>query len=146
MTGSGFEKTFFKEVLTLKAGKELGIEVYYNGDRELTEFKICCYKTTGNSWSYIGMYTPDFLLVKRKNDEIHKVVIVETKGSIYANDPTFQDKRRFIETFFKEQNNQAYGYKRFEYLYLEDTLSERDRLNKAYNTMTAFFKEDISNA
>ena len=39
------------------------------------------------------MYTPDFLVVKRKDGEIHKAIIVETKGAIYANDPTFKDKR-----------------------------------------------------
>jgi hypothetical protein len=146
MTGSGFEKTFIKEVPTLEAGKELGIEVYYNGDRSLTEFKICCYRFAGNAWSYIGKYTPDFLLIKRKNEEINKVVIVETKGRIYANDPTFQDKRKFMETFFIERNNQAYGYSRFDYLYLEDTLSERERIIKTHNKITEFFKEDNINA
>ena len=51
------------------------------------------------------MYTPDFLIIKRKDGKIHKAIIAETKGEIYANDPSFKDKRNFMETeiFKKEQ-------------------------------------------
>lgn len=43
-TDSEFEQTFLKEVLTLPEIENLDLEVYYNGDRAMTEFKIKCYK------------------------------------------------------------------------------------------------------
>ena len=57
----------------------------------MTEFKIKCYKKTSGKWNYIGIYTPDFLIIKRKDGVIHKVIVVETKGQIYAKDPVFKD-------------------------------------------------------
>ena len=77
----------------------LDLEVYYNGDRAMTEFKIKCYKNNNGKWSYVGIYTPDFLIIKRKEGKIHKAIIVETKGDIYKNEPTFKDKRTFMETY-----------------------------------------------
>lgn len=140
-TDSDFEQTFLKEVLTLKEIESLGLEVYYNGDRAMTEFKIKCYKHSKNKWQYIGMYTPDFLIIKRRDGKIHKAIIVETKGKIYSNDPTFKDKRSFMETEFTKQNNDKYGYDRFEYLYLEDTMSESDRIKLTHKKICDFFKE-----
>lgn len=140
-TDSNFEQTFLKEVLTLKEVEFLDLEVYYNGDRAMTEFKVKCYKHSANKWQYIGMYTPDFLIIKRKSGKIHKAIIVETKGKIYANDPTFKDKRSFMETEFTKQNNNKYGYDRFDYLYLEDTMSENDRIKLTHNKMCEFFEE-----
>ncbi len=139
---SGFERTFLDEILKLDVVKTEGIEIYYNGDRALTEFKIKCYKQNGAKWSYIGMYTPDFLVIKRKDKKIYKAVIVETKGRIYANDPSFKDKRTFMETAFTEKNNEKFGYDRFEYLYLEDNLSENDRIMTTAKTIEKFFKEN----
>ena len=140
-TDSGFEQTFLKEVLSFDEIENLGLEVYYNGDRAMTEFKIKCYNKNGNKWSYVGIYTPDFLIIKRKDGKIHKIIIVETKGEIYANDPTFKDKKTFMETEFSKQNNSAYGYERFDYLYLEDSLSEKDRLKLIHDKICEFFKE-----
>ena len=82
-------KHFLREVLSFDIIEELGLEVYYNGDRAMTEFKIKCYKKTSGKWNYIGIYTPDFLIIKRKDGVIHKVIVVETKGQIYAKDPAF---------------------------------------------------------
>lgn len=141
-TDSGFEQTFLKETLSFDEIENLGLEVYYNGDRVMTEFKIKCYKKNGSKWSYIGIYTPDFLIIKRKDGKIHKIIIVETKGEIYAKDPTFRDKKTFMETEFSKQNNAAYGYGRFDYLYLEDTLSENDRMTITHNKICEFFKEE----
>lgn len=141
-TDSGFEQTFLKEVLSFDVIETLGLEVYYNGDRAMTEFKIKCYKRIGDKWNYIGIYTPDFLIIKRKDKVIHKVIIVETKGQIYAMDPAFKDKKKFMEIEFAKQNNTAYGYERFDYLYLEDTLSEKKRLILTYQKICEFFKED----
>lgn len=142
-TDSGFEQTFLKEVLSLDEIEDLGLEVYYNGDRAMTEFKIKCYKKNGSKWSYVGIYTPDFLIIKRKDGKIHKIIVVETKGEIYAKDPTFKDKKTFMETEFSKQNNTAYGYERFDYLYLEDTLPEKDRLILTRRKICEFFKEEL---
>lgn len=140
-TDSGFEQTFLKEVLSFDEIEQLGLEVYYNGDRAMTEFKIKCYKQNAGKWSYVGIYTPDFLIIKRKDGKIHKAIIVETKGKIYANDPSFKDKRSFMETEFSKQNNAAFGYERFEYLCLEDTRPEKDRLILTNQKICVFFKE-----
>lgn len=140
-TDSSFEQTFLKELLGLNDIVSLGLEVYYNGDRSMTEFKIKCYKNAKGKWSYIGLYTPDFLIIKRKEGKIHKAIIVETKGDIYKNDPAFKDKRTFMETEFAKKNNEAFGYQRFDYLYLEDTLSEKDRIIKTHSKILGFFKE-----
>ena len=125
--------------MSLDVIEKLGLEVYYNGDKVLTEFKIRCYKKNGSKWSYIGKYTPDFLIIQRKDGAIHKAIITETKGEIYANDPTFMEKRNFMETEFKSKNNTVFGYERFDYLYLEDTMSESDRVATTYNRIKEFF-------
>ena len=140
-TDSTFEQTFLDQVLAMAEVENLDLEVYYNGDRAMTEFKIKCYKGDAGAWRYVGMYTPDFLIVKRKNGKIHKAVIVETKGAIYANDPTFKDKRSFMEREFTRQNNKAFGYERFEYLYLEDSFPEAERIRLTHEKICAFFKE-----
>lgn len=140
-TDSDFEQTFLREVLTFEQIERLGLEVYYNGDSSLTEFRIECYKHHTYGWSYVGIYTPDFLILQRKNDRIHKVLIVETKGAIYANEPAFLDRKAFTEGEFLRQNNQKFGYERFEYLYLEDSLSENERLTMTQRKICAFFEE-----
>lgn len=140
-TDSDFEKTFLSEILTFEQIEKLGLEVYYNGDNSLTEFKIKCYKRHAYGWSYVGMYTPDFLILQRQDGHIHKVLIVETKGAIYANEPSFLDRKAFTEGEFLRQNNQKFGYERFEYLYLEDSLPEHERLTKTQKKICAFFEE-----
>lgn len=140
-TDSAFEQTFLTEVLTFTQISSLNLEVYYNGDRAMTEFKIKCYKSVGDKLKYIGIYTPDFLIIQRKNGKIYKAIIVETKGEIYANDPVFKDKRSFVESEFLHQNNSKFGYERFDYLYLEDTLPEHDRIIKTQEKICEFFVE-----
>jgi hypothetical protein len=51
-----------------------------------------------------------------------------------------------METQFTKQNNDAFGYDRFEYLYLEDTLPEKERIVRTHNAITSFFKEEDANA
>lgn len=140
-TDSPFEQDFLNEVLTFPEVEGLGLEVYYNGDRALTEFKIKCYRRSGSRLEYVGLYTPDFLILQRKDGVIHKVLIAETKGKIYASDPKFKDKRTFMETEFLRQNNAAFGYERFEYLYLEDSMPERERLALTHKKICEFFEE-----
>ncbi len=140
-TGSGFEEIFLKEVLALTSGT--GLEVYYNGDRALTDFKIRCYKRAGANWRYIGVYTPDFLIIQRKGAAIYKAVIVETKGEGFAEN--FAEKRDFMYEF-KNLNNSLFGYERFEFLYLEDILPENARIELTNSAIKEFFGEEIRHA
>ena len=140
-TDSSFEQKFLEEVLAFDEIERLGLEVYYNGDRAMTEFKIKCYKRICSGWRYVGMYTPDFLIIQRRDGKIHKAIVTETKGQIYANDSTFKDKRAFMEAEFSKYNNKAFGYERFDYLYLEDTLSEPERIQITHEKICNFFKE-----
>lgn len=138
-TDSSFEQTFMTEVLSFAELESLGLEVYYNGDRALTEFKIKCYKQSGAKWTYIGMYTPDFLIIKRKDGKIHKAIIVETKGEGF--EAKFADKKTFMESAFLQKNNEKFGYARFDFLYLPDTLTDSERMNRTHNKICEFFGE-----
>lgn len=120
--------------------KEKNLEVYFNGDDTLTEFKIDCYKQTGQEWRYIGKYVPDFLLISRTPEkEIHKIIIIETKGEGFA--AKFSDKRRFIETEFIRKNNEKFGYPRFSFLYLEDTSSQEELQRQTITAIKQFFND-----
>lgn len=143
---SSFEQTYLQEVLSLEDIEKYGLEVYYNGDRTMTEFKIKCYKSVSGKWQYIGIYTPDFLILQRKDNAIHKAVIVETKGEIYANEPRFKEKRTFMQEYFTGMNNKKYGYERFDYLYLEDTLPVSERVLVTHQAISNFFEEVTGNA
>lgn len=135
---SPFERTFLKEILPVINGKNL--EVYFNGDDNLTEFRIKCFKRSGTHWSYLGYYFPDFLLIRRNaQSEIHQIAIIETKGEGFA--AKFADKRKFMETEFVKKNNEKFGYNRFEFLYLEDTLTKEHRQKKTLHTIQSFFTE-----
>ena len=141
---SAFESVFLNEVLTLQCIHEHHLEVYYNGDGQFTEFRIDCFKKNAHGqWKFIGRYTPDFLIVKRQDDKIHKVLIVETKGALYAQDEAFKDRRAFVEGQFLRQNEEKFGYRRFDYLYLEDSLSESERINKTNDIINKFFNKTI---
>lgn len=140
-TDSGFERRFLKEVPGMTDLERLGLEAYYNGDDNLTEFKIRCFKRQNERWRYIGTYTPDFLILQRRDGAIDKAMIVETKGQLYAHDPAFQEKRRFTETEFLRMNNAQSGVPKFDYLYLEDSMSEDERILTVHKKMLSFFKE-----
>lgn len=142
-TDSTFEQEYLDELVKLSCVKELGLEVYYNGDRALTEFKIKCYKLVGKAWRYIGLYTPDFLVVKRKDGKIYKAIIVETKGQGYAENQAFKDRREFVQTVFTAENNKAYGYPRFDYLYIEDSMESAERIKTSIAAIEKFFKEEV---
>lgn len=138
-TDSAFEQVFLKEILSFDIVREYKLEVYYNGDKFLSDFRIQCYKKINGKSEYIGLYTPDFLILQRKDGKIDKIVIVETKGSIYAAKSEFLDKRNFVETRFVHFNNQIFKYGKFDYLYLEDSLSVNERINKTMKKLKDFF-------
>ena len=135
---SRLERDFLsEEIIPLITGKPL--EVYFNGDDTLTEFKINCYTKVGNSWRYIGRYVPDFLVLSRNADEqIDKVIIIETKGEGFA--AKFKDRKDFMESEWVKKNNEKFGYQRFDFLYLEDTLTAEQRREKTLAAIKDFFK------
>ena len=135
---SRFEIEYFADSI-LPIIKDKNLEVYFNGDDTLTEFKIDCYKQKGNSWQYIGKYVPDFLLMSRDaNNEIHKVIIIETKGEGFAT--KFAERKSFMKTFV-QRNNERFGYDRFDFLYLEDTISKEERERQTLQAINNFFND-----
>ena len=144
-TDSSFEQKFLEEVLKEDCVSKFNLEVYYNGDRNLTDFRIHCYKKNEEkkSWSNVGEYTPDFIIFQRKSEnEVGNVVIVETKGSLYANDPNFIARREFVEKYFIKLNNEKEGSEKFSYLYLQDNESDEERIKKTISHINAFFGEE----
>jgi type III restriction enzyme len=138
---SGFEKDILQKTLQLDSFKENGLEVYYNGERGLTEFVINCFAKNGKNWKNIGRYTTDFLIIQRKDKAIHKALLVETKGEGFKNDPAFLQKKNFVETEFLKQNNDKFGYQRFDFLYLEDGTDIANNIITINNKIDEFFKE-----
>lgn len=135
---SGFEIEYFKDSI-LPIIKDKNLEIYFNGDDTLTEFKIDCYRKKNNNWQYIGKYVPDFLLISRDdNKQIHKVIIIETKGEGYA--AKFSERKEFMKTFI-EKNNEKFGYPRFDFLYLEDTISKEEREKQTIYKINEFFND-----
>jgi len=137
---SKFELKFLQEALTLKKVKESNLEIYYNGEKHLTDFRILCFAQKGTNWQRVGFYTPDFLVIKRKDNAINKVLIIETKGSGYAEQKTFKLRKQFMETEFLKMNNDKFGYKKFEYLFLQDDAQFDDNLAKLNENIVEFFK------
>ncbi len=138
---SKFEMEFLKEAPTLKEVKDRNLEVYYNGEKDLTDFRILCFAKKGNNYQRVGLYTPDFLFIKRKDEAIAKVLIVETKGSGFAEQTTFKLRKKFMETEFLQMNNDKFGYRKFEYLFLQDDAKFDDNLAKLNKTIVEFFKD-----
>lgn len=135
-TDSDLEIEFLRDTLLEKLIYEKNLEVYYNGDRHLTEFRVKCYEKRGRDLRYVGLYTPDFLILRRDaRGAIARVLIVETKGHLYAGDPNFQKRRNFMEKRFQKLNPH------FDYLYLEDAESHASRRRKVLEHIQAFFKE-----
>jgi hypothetical protein len=114
------------------------LEAYFNGDDTLTDFKIRCYKRSGRDWCYIGQYVPDFLLLNRNEQgTIKQVIIIETKGEGFA--AKFNDRRKFMDEFVR-LNNEKFGYNKFNFLYIEDTLSKEEQDRQTIAAINQFFK------
>ena len=133
-TDSSFERQFLAEALRRAELAQRNLEIYYNGDSALTEFRIHCYRrlpaSRGGGWASVGQYTPDFLILHRDPSagSIDACLIVETKGRLYARDPAFQDRRAFASGEFLRLNAPRPGLPRFQYLYLEETDDWQNRL------------------
>ena len=138
---SGFELQFLQEALKLQNLRDRGLELYFNGAGELTEFRIECYTQRPHGWNKVGKYTPDFLLVERQDAKIHRALIIETKGSGFADQKTFTARRAFMETEFLRMNNDKFGYARFDYLYLSDKDDLSLTLRKLCDAAQRFFTQ-----
>lgn len=139
---SGFEIQALQETLRLADFKTKELEIYYNGERGLTEFVINCFAKEGKYWKNIGKYTTDFLIVKRTaKDKIHKALLIETKGALYAEDKVFQKKKNYVETEFLKLNQEKFGYQRFDFLYLEDSKNIAANITKLNNKLNQFFND-----
>lgn len=133
---SSLEKDYFENIIRyLKTIED--VEFYFNGDDTLTDFRIRCYTKRGKAWKLDGYYYPDFLMLTRNSDNsINKVIITETKGEGFAG--KFVPRRQFMEESFIKLNNDNIGYPRFEFLYIEDTLTKEERLQKTVNKINSF--------
>lgn len=139
---SGFEIETLQKALQLADFKNKELEIYYNGERGLTEFVINCFAKEGRYWKNVGKYTTDFLIVKRTaKDKIHKALLIETKGSVYAEDKVFQKKKSYVETEFLKLNKEKFGYQRFDFLYLEDSKDIAANITKLNNKINQFFND-----
>lgn len=139
---SGFEIETLQKALQLADFKNKELEIYYNGERGLTEFVINCFAKEGRYWKNVGKYTTDFLIVKRTaKDKIHKALLIETKGSVYAADKVFQKKKSYVETEFLKLNKEKFGYQRFDFLYLEDSKDIAANITKLINKINQFFND-----
>lgn len=120
---SDLEKNFFSDILASVHDNHL--EMYFNGDEHFTSFIIKPYKVTGDEWEALQQYVPDFLVLSRKDDgSIDRVLIIETKGQLYAN--SFKDKHDYMRNTFLELNRNREGLPEFDFLYLE---AEKDNKN-----------------
>jgi superfamily II DNA or RNA helicase len=138
---SGLESEFLDKILKLKDFKENQLEIYFNGERGITEFVINCFAKKGNRWNKVGRYTTDFLIIKRnEKDKIHKALIIETKGEGFANDTDFIKKKNFVATDFLKHNEDKFGYKKFDFLYIEDSTKMLDNIAEVNQRINQFFK------
>lgn len=136
---SGFEFYILKLLHKFCQSRD-DIEIYYNGDRFLTDFHISCCRRVANRWSSIGRYTPDFLVICRRDDEIYKALIIETKGELYADDPTFLAKRDYVSNVFVNENNRLFHYEKFRYIYIEDSMGELNIQTSIRSAISSFFR------
>ena len=134
---SNLEKEYFANGL-IPLMKDKQLEYYFNGDDTLTEFKIRCYRKVGKHWQYDGLYYPDFLVLSRDAEgKIDRICIIETKGEVYA--AKFKERLEFMRDVFVPKNNEAFHRKRFQFLYLEDTISAEERMAKTLQMIKEFF-------
>ena len=139
---SSFESDVLNKTLQLRDFKEKNLEIYFNGERGITEFVINCFAKKGQHWQNVGKYTTDFLILNRTSEnKIHKALIIETKGEGFANDQSFIKKKSFVETEFLDQNNEKFGYQKFDFLYLEDSDSLTNNVGKLNTKINSFFSE-----
>lgn len=127
------EFTFWNTAIEEQELKKRGLELYFNGDRAISTFKPIIYQQSADTWKKVQEYTPDFLIIKRSADRstIEKVLIVETKGTPYAE--KFKPVLSFMEDKFKELNPH------YDYLYLEDSTTLENATSQLNHKIQQFF-------
>ena len=76
---------------------------------------------------------------RKADGTINRIAIIETKGEGFS--AKFADRRRFMETEFIRKNNERFGYERFRFLYLEDTLKKEAFVQRTMEIISEFFKD-----
>ena len=66
------------------------------------------------------------------------MIIIETKGEGFAG--KFAERKEFMKTFI-QKNNENFGYPRFNFLYLEDTISKEERERRTMQAIDNFFND-----
>lgn len=136
---SKLELDFLEACLQLKDFQQKNLELYYNGERGLTEFVIQCYQKKGNFWKRLGEYTPDFLILQRNaNGEPHRVLLVETKGTGF--EQAFNTRRQYVQSDFLRLNRDRFGYERFDFLYIRESDPPNVRLGHLAEKINTFFE------
>jgi hypothetical protein len=121
---SGLELGLLQALLKATEFQASGLELYYNGARHLTEFRIDCFQqvnsASGNTpsrWQRLGAYTPDFVMLQRgEGGAAHKVLMIETKGAGFSEQSGYALRKRFVSTEFLRLNNAKFGYPRFDFI------------------------------
>lgn len=118
---SSYEFIFLQKIL--QNINNLDIEVYYNGykNSDLNSLRII---------TPYGKYTPDFLLIKRNNNIISKILLIETKGKPFETEA----KEKFIKDKFLKFN------KNYSYIKIGDIKNNINEYNKMVDLIEKFSK------
>ena len=80
-------------------------------------------------------------MIKRKDKQLHKILIIETKGSGFADQKAFKLRKQYVSSDFLKLNNDKFGYKRFDFLYLQDSDGVIPNLTKLKEKIINFFND-----
>ena len=75
------------------------------------------------------------------DEKTGKESILETKGKGFKEQSEFIERRNYIEKEFIKFNNKKFGYNKFDYLYIEDTLTDNEIISKLNDKLYKFLKE-----
>ncbi len=149
---SGLELGLLQELLKSKEFQASGLEVYYNGARHLTDFRIDCYQQVGNDaktkrWQKLGAYTPDFLMLQRApGGSVGKVLIIEAKGAGFAEQSAYTLRKQFVSSEFLRLNNDKFGYPRFDFIEVIEPPNHayRAAAQTLFNHAAQFFAQPLT--
>ena len=78
------------------------------------------------------------MISRDEQDAIKQILIIETKGEGFA--AKFAERRQFMEEEFVKLNNERFGYNRFSFLYIADTMTPAEQDKKTITAITEIFK------
>ena len=76
------------------------------------------------------------MLNRNEENNINQVIIIETKGEGFAQ--KFAERKAFMSEFVR-LNNEKFGYNKFDFLYIEDTLSKTEQDTLTISAINKFF-------